>query len=175
MPTTPSGLLATPRSKLRDLLAEIPALQTWFGAADAAAAKAKIYSSLLADDELADLRPLAVVQWASYSLGKIASGAANYLWPSPGECMLRLILQDVDRGEPVVIENSVDPASLEEGDVVFDNNVGAVLRGLADRAAVDDRLAINRIALETPPMRNPIGDWPSCGVFMTTTYLIGFE
>lgn len=169
----PTGILSTPKHKLRELVAETAAWRAWVGAQTALQAREKVFYSVLADEVMQALRPLAVIQLADYSLAKVSCGVGNDLWPR--EPKLRLIVQDNDRANVQVAQNQIDPDLILAGDIEFENRLGDVLAQMAELAAVDDRLAVSEIRMETPIVRNPREDWASQGVYMWSSWLISFE
>jgi hypothetical protein len=183
MPTPPLGILSTPRDKLRSILAETIALQTWFGVVNSTLAKAKIFYSLLNQQDLRTLFPFALIQWADFKMKQVTGGASNGLWPD--QPSLRVLIADVDPGRSSIGEGgAIAPTDIMEGDVVFANQLSAVLAdptddksqpGLAELAALDDRLAITAIVLEHPPKRNPIEQWASDQPYMWASFLVHFE
>ncbi len=137
--TGPMGLAFT---GLQTMIAESSAFQTRRDVADAAAARPFIHLPWLEVDvsQEAD-RPFALIEQGAFGWELDAGGDRNYLRPQGS---LKLKLADNDRlfGD---YENSF---------IDFANFTDGVIEAIADAAALDDNLAVERIALVTAAMQN---------------------
>lgn len=156
------------------LLAACPTFQVMVSAADADQALVAIHHDEVTApdgteytlDELQTLRPFAVV-WTSpegggYQMQKTASGVGSHFMES-GELILTL--------EDDVPEEIKDhPAEVSRR---FLNNVGQIVREMADRAG-DDYLNVNRMAILNGPRRAHEDIVPTEGDFQIVTLSIGW-
>jgi len=151
--------------QLRRLVAESAAFQTRVGAADVAAAKAKVITWDYEDDpvNLQKARPFGGVWPADkFDLVQVAGGGQS-LFSSGGE--LVLILTDIDR----------HPDDREASAADFAGWVDTILLEIAAIAGVDDRLCIRRVTFLERPLRTATKDEPSAGAFWQTALLIEWE
>jgi hypothetical protein len=157
MPVTPSGALSVPQAALRLMLADCAAARTWLGAADQAAALARIhYDGLPAPangaeytlEELTTYRPYAVIYTPDrrglvYHLDAISTHSE---FRRNGAVCLRLYNSpdETDNDEPT-----------SEANLKWKNTLGAILDGLADLAgtvgASGSYLAFDVMKLEEGP------------------------
>jgi len=159
MPVSPTGPISLPLSHLRLLVADCTAFRTWVGAANQAAALAKIHlcelpapaapGSGYTTTELQTLRPCAIVDLWTPIRGY---GEQPQAWQMRGEGgpflesgKLTLdFLDDVD---------VTDAAVLSDAKFRFLNNVGAVVDQMLDLSGSDGYLNANRIEVYQGPGR----------------------
>ena len=138
MAVTPTGFLSTPVDTLRTMLANSAAFQTWVGAADATAAKARIYPFTI--DEGSYTRPYAIVTFGDggFSLNNVGTGAADSFQ---------------DRGQlRIFFEANVSAGNQgNHADSVYEftNQIGAVLSDIA-ALAVSGYLVISSFRVSVP-------------------------
>jgi hypothetical protein len=160
MPVSPTGPISLPLSHLRVLLADCAAFRSWVGAADQAAALARIHLCELpppaaagpgyTDDELVALRPCAVIDlWTSprgfgdepQSWRRLGSPAGPFA--EAGKLALNLI-DNVAAG---------DADSLVDAKFAFLNDVGATISDLLDLAGTDGYLNVTSVEIYQGPGR----------------------
>lgn len=161
---TPDGPYTVPLAELAVMVSECAAFQTRCGLTyPDAAAEAKlvngdggakhIYYPALEGEDWLDRLPACIITWGdSWRLGMFSGGARNYFHGPDGELILELI--DVDRQSHEGAQGRMEAATRD-----FGNFIGRVLSGgaentpgLAELAALNDRLAINEIAQLEGPM-----------------------
>ena len=140
MAVVASGWLSLALENLRTLLAACPSFQTWVGAADAAAAKARIHRV----SKAGPTRPFALVdQWTDASATAFAGGAGESFTHS-GSQILRF------EGE-VSEQDSDEPA---DAFYTFWNAVGAIILEMEQLSGTDGYLVVRSIMLEDGPFRS---------------------
>jgi len=134
-----SGPLSTPVRRLAELIAESPAFQQWTETNSQGEALARVHHPHLRNNtNLMDVKkPVAVVSTQSFGLARVTN---RQLRPDGG--VLRVILSDVDRY----------PTRSDWSQTYFENQVGQVLSEIAALQGDDERLAIDKITLVSPPM-----------------------
>ena len=147
MAVTPAGMFSKVLDNARTLIANSPSFRTWTGAADVAAAKAFIH--VVGEEFDNTARPFVVVAFGDEpgELERIAQGAGNYFIQT-GQIFV-LFEDDVA---------SANQAVMEEAELAFMNNVGAVfgdIFGTASAAGLtgtDAYLSITNSGIDTGPM-----------------------
>ena len=166
--TEPAGCLSLAESYLKTMLANVPAFQTWAGAADVAAALLKIHLEGLpkpadgADShtraELEAYRPYAVIWMAEdngLTLEHDATGAL-FGFTDSGRLMLRLE-QDCPDG--------VGDQPSSDANLQFKNSIGLIVDGLCALAGTAGYLAFERISVFDGPYWAHPDAVPGHGIF----------
>ncbi len=151
MPLTSSGPLTSSLLGLRTILAESADFQEFVGAADAAAAEAKVhlFDYEAEPEDLAAERPMATIWLAdAFSMEAIAWGDRAMLDPG-GDLVL-----EIQSGDEAA-------ADREAGYWAFVTWMDKIITALRDRAAVNDYLTIRAIRQLYAPRRSPPEDDPS--------------
>jgi hypothetical protein len=136
----------------------------------------KIFYSFLEEadaEQMAALRPFAVVLWDHFQMRQIAGGGRNLLWPRDPQ--LRVILTDNDPVQPEATGGVATAQQIIESDTIFENLLGGVIGDIANLAAVDDYLAITAIDLDMPLTRNPPKDWAAAGSYLWASFTVRYQ
>jgi hypothetical protein len=174
MGTTPTGILSAPKDKLRKVLAACPTIQTWFAAPPLTPLDKIRYSFVRGrDDDIATMRPFAVVDWNHFAMKQIAGGDQNFLWPDGP--LLGVLIEDNDLVAPADPAIGLTDDEIMEGDIQFENLFGGVLADLGNLAAVNDYLSVTEINVTIPPSRNPIRDWGSAGAYHFAGFTVAYN
>jgi len=146
--TTPSGIISLPMKVLRDSLGDSAAFRTFAGAADQAAALARIHyfeltppanGEVYTKVEIAALRPYAIVatQDRNGFSAELDGVSDHFEFADAGRLWLYLA-RSVAGDSP---------------DLDFCNHLGAIVEDLCELAGQAGYLAFNEIALEAGPFR----------------------
>lgn len=129
---TPAGVLSLPLSRLRTLLSNVPAFQTFTGTASAAAALAKIY----VDEAPPDTRPMALIalndDWSWNSIGEGAG--VDYGYNLHGSLLLMI--------EAAVTSTYAALSQSYNAAYEFHNSAGAVWAGICALSGSGSYLAV---------------------------------
>lgn len=139
MAVSPTGILSTPLDSLAELVASSTSFQTWVGALDATAAKAKVYRT--ARDQSG------ASAWARpFALATIPSGwnLTDALQQYATGSMHLLFEDDVD---------SANAGSHEDAAYEFTNNVGAVIKEMIRNASSPGYLYVSGIEIVSGAQR----------------------
>lgn len=166
MTVAPSGSISLAESALRTMLSTVGAFQTWCGAADAAAALARIHLDDLPDpanlegytlSELQDYRPYAIVFTAELS-GYWSQCEGEEGWfSSAGRLMCHL---EQDAAAAVGNRPTLD------ADQTFKNSLGAIVDGLREiRGQTAGHLQFKRIGVAAGPVTAHPDEIPAIGLY----------
>lgn len=161
MPVAPTGMISLPLDYLRLTLADATAFRTWVGAANQAAALAKIYPIQKASYTSADL-PLAVVDWAeNFRRVKNAGGSRNWF--------------EQEGDLSVIFRGAVNPAH-DDADAAYTflNSLGAILSEVETLAGKPGYLNITAISLQDGPSRPNEDEAKELGDFYQAVYRVEF-
>jgi len=148
--TAPAGSISLAQEYLRTSLADVTAFRTWCGAADQAAALARIHHEGLPAprdkhahtiEELRDYRPYAIVFTAEQNGFRLDVVDGDLDYTAAGGLILRLF-QDA--------AEVFDDEPSAEANLTFRNAVGEIIDGLGDLAGQAGYLAFNSLVLEDP-------------------------
>jgi hypothetical protein len=138
MPVSPANILSLPLAHLRTLIAACPAFQAWTGAANAAAAAARIHLVNLPEGDLT--RPFALIGYGEkWKYTKIA----DISFQARGELFV-MFEDDVA---------SANQASEADAVIAFMNDVGATLAEMMDFSGWNGYLHIAEIEIGSVPER----------------------
>jgi hypothetical protein len=149
-------LITTPKRKLRELLADCPAVRSFLGVASSAAALQKIYSSWLYGD-IAAKRPFIIVEHARLRLQANGAGIDNNFWI--GDRRLAITLTCDDPLGLAVIDGEVTPADLESSTFTIESKLETIMEEMSDRLGVSDAFHATQLDLSINPTHNPPEDW----------------
>lgn len=150
-------LITTPKTKLKALLADCPAVQAFLGVGSSGAAAAKIYTSWLYTDGMQDLRPMVIIEQAKLRLGATAAGLSNNMWPTHRSLAITLSCAD-----PLALQvqnGKVSPQMIQASTKALEDSLGLIMEQMSDRIGVSDNFSCAGLELTLPPTHNPPEDW----------------
>lgn len=159
MPVTPTGMISLPLDHMRKTIADSAAFRTWVGAADQAAALAKVYPVLTT----ATTPPFAVVDWAeNFRRLKVAGGTRNFFR---------------QEGDLTVLFRGAVNAAHDDADAAYTflNTVGAILAEMEALAGTAGYLDITGITLVDGPSRPLEDEKQSFADFYQAIYRVEFQ
>ena len=158
---TPTGEISLMQEFVKDQFAESAALQTLFGVANSAAAKAKIHFKKLpppaanadeyAVNELANFAPYALY-WMDYANGFLLAKDASLGFERTGRVMVEIVVKSDPEDEDTANDNRK-----------FENALGAIIDDVLALVLTAGFFAFNRIEVVEGPYHNTINDQPTQG------------
>ena len=167
--TTPSGILSLPMKYLRDSLADCAAFRTFAGAADQAAALARIHYFELTPPadveaytkaEITALRPYAIVATQDRNgFSAELDGASDHFEFADSGRLWLYVARTVAGDQP---------------ELEFCNHLGAIVAGLCKLAGQAGYLALTEISLEAGPFRGHHDLDPTEGIEQIAVFSIDY-